>query len=162
MADAPSKPGEIRYSAAQAREARALLEICAALACARKLRAEGRRLAFDSRGGLTVDPPLDDDERLRYASAGPALEKLLSPPLKDWAEYIDGASVLLEELAAAGARPREADGRLLADLAPDAARMRIRMDFYSAAAVKLLRAQAIVHAAAQQPAPWWRRAFAWR
>lgn len=162
MVDAPSLPSEIRYSAAQARQARALLEICAALACARKLRAEGHRLELDSRGGLKADPPLDDDERQRHASSGPVLEKLLSPQLKDWAEYIDGASLLLEELAAAGARPREADGRLVADLPDGAARVRMKMDFYGAAALKLLRAQAIVRAEAQQPSPWWRRAFAWR
>lgn len=162
MVDAVSSPRDFTYSAQEARQAHALLKISIALACARKLRDEGRRLVLDSRGGLMVDPPLDSDQHRRYAGSGTVLEKLLSPQLKNWSEYIDGASVLLERLAAAGARPRESDGHLIADLPHGATELRVMVAFYSAAAAKLLRAQAIVEAEEERVSPWWRRAFAWR
>jgi hypothetical protein len=164
MVDADSSPRDFRYSAGDARQAHDLLKITVALACARKLRADGRRLELDSRGGLKIDPPLDSDQQRRYAISGSVLERLLAPPLKNWAEYIDGASMFLEQLVAAGARPGEADGRLVADLADNAnaTRMRMLVDFYSSAAVKLLRADAILRAEEERTSSWWRRAFAWR
>jgi hypothetical protein len=164
MVEAVSSPRGLTYSAEDARQARDLLRITVALQCARRLRADGRKLGFDSRGGLRIDPPLDSDQIRRYAGSAAVLERLLSSPLKHWAEYIDAAAVFLEQLVAVGARPREAAGRLVADLPNDAnaRRMRMLVDFYSSAAVKLLRADAILRAEEERNAPWWRRALAWR
>jgi hypothetical protein len=161
MAGAVSSLFHFTYRAADAREARALLKISSALACARKLKREGRRLKLDGRGGLMVAPPLDSQQRRRYSSVAPVLEKLLSPELKNWAEYINGASVLLERLVAAGARPREVEGELVADVPAGDMQARMAMDLYGPAVVKLLSAHAIVRAEQERVALWRRRTFAW-
>jgi hypothetical protein len=162
MDDAVSSSTEFTYSAQEARQAEVLLKISIALACARKLRDDGRRLELDSRGGLMVHPPLDSFQQRRMAESGALLEKLLSPQHKQWADYMDGALQFIEQLIADGARPRVTDGRLVADLPEDATCARAMMEFYGAAAIKLLRAHAIARTEEQRHSPWWRKVVAWR